>query len=75
MFYSPFDMFKIEDCGLFDSEEDHNYKVNKAKEDMDSLVSRGANPKICIDDVLHYNNLTYGSLTTKELNDLLNRGN
>jgi hypothetical protein len=72
MFYSPFEMFKLEDCGMLDSTEEHDYKVNKAREDMASLISHGANPNVCIDDVLHYNNLTYNSLTRTELDSLLN---
>lgn len=72
MFYSPFEMFKLEDCGMLDSEEKHALKVEKAREDMASLIEHGANPKICIDDVLHYNNLTYNSLTRAELDSLLN---
>lgn len=71
MFYSIDDMFKFEHYGALDSSEVHAAKVQKAKQDLRYLADKGLNPSFYIDDVLHHNDLTYGSLTNEEYNEIM----
>ena len=70
---TPFDLYKIQCDGLMDSIEVHQQKVNSAKKDMESLAERGYRPDFYLDDVLHHQNLSYGSLSQREINFILGK--
>lgn len=72
MFYSIDDMFKFEHYGVFDTDEEHAAKVRKVKQDLIHLANKGLKPSFYIDDVLHHNDLTYGSLTDEEYEEIMN---
>lgn len=70
---TPFDLYKMQCCGLMDSLEVHQNKVDAAREDLLSLKCNGYSPDFYIDDVLHYHNLAYNSLTKQEIDYILGK--
>lgn len=70
---TPFDLYKIQCDGLMDSAEIHQQKVNSARNDMKSLVEKGYRPDFYLDDVLHHQNLSYGSLSQREIDFILGK--
>lgn len=68
---TPFELYKIQCSGLMDSPIIHKEKVTSARKDMESLKAKGYHPDFYIDDVLHYRNLAYCSLSQDEIDFIL----
>lgn len=71
MNYSPFDMFKLEECGMFDTDSEHEKKVKQSKKDLRALYDKGYNPNFYVDEVLHYNGLSLNSISNREYENIL----
>lgn len=68
-----FELYKVQCCGLMDTQNIHDQKVQAAKNDLEYLTQNGCRPEFYIDDVLHHNELSYCSLTQSEISYILGK--